>query len=166
MDIRLIGDTFDAAAVAMQKFAREQKIPIIHPFDNKDVIAGQGTIAVEVLHQMQSRPVDFLIIPVGGGGISAGMATYFALNSPHTQIIAVEPMGADCMLQSMKAGSIQTLPKLDTFVDGAAVKTPGKQNFRILSRFSNVHYMAVSPGAVSVEMCETHDNDKHIVEPA
>jgi threonine dehydratase len=102
VNIRLVGDNFDEAAEAMKRFARDEKVPIVHPFDDWDVIAGQGTVAIELLAQMQEKQIHYVIIPIGGGGISTGMATWFAIHSPQTQIIAVEPENADAMKKSLE----------------------------------------------------------------
>lgn len=164
--IELIGDNFDEAAEAMKRHARDHGVPIVHPFDDWDVIAGQWTIALELLQQMNGEPIDYLIVPIWGGGISAGMATWFALHSPRTQIIAVEPVWADAMKKSLEQWKIITLEKIDTFADGAAVKTPGQKNFQTLQSLPNVHYMTVSSGAISATMCRLHDDEKQVVEPA
>ena len=129
IEIRLTGDTFDDCAVAAKQFTEENGMTFIPPFDDYRIIEGQGTVALEILEDQSE--IDFLFIPVGGGGLSAGAGSYFKTYSPRTKIIGLEPEGAPSMHASLKAGYPVTLDQIDRFVDGAAVKKVGDLTFSI-----------------------------------
>ncbi len=128
VDIRLAGDTFDDAYHQAQAFCEAQQASFVHPFDDPEVIEGQASVGVEILQQLElsGHHADMMIMPVGGGGLASGLSAYFKAQSPDTQLIGVEPEGAASMSTSFVAGSNQTLPDIDTFVDGAAVQRVGK----------------------------------------
>src|SRR5688572_18339292 len=107
VEIKLIGDTFDDCAIAAKKFTEENDMTFIPPFDDHRIIEGQGTVAVEILEDLSE--VDYVFIPVGGGGLSAGVGSYFKIFSPQTKIIGLEPEGAPSMLEALKAGHPVTL---------------------------------------------------------
>ena len=132
--IKLVGDTFDDTAVAAKAYTIEHGMTFIPPFDHPDIISGQATVGVEILEdlpQFTQDPLDYLFLPIGGGGLSAGVGAYFKSTSPHTKIIGIEPEGAPSMLAAMKAGHPVELDTIDKFVDGASVKRVGDHNFSI-----------------------------------
>ena len=133
VEVILKGDTFDEAFEEEMRSCDEKKAIFIHPFDDEKVIAGQGTIGLELLEDTQS-PIDYLFVPIGGGGLAAGIITVFKQLSPHTKIIGVEPAGAPSMKNSIKNGINTTLEKMDKFVDGAAVKRVGEKTFEICKK--------------------------------
>src|SRR5262245_46228751 len=120
IEIILVGDTFDDCAIAAKKYTEEHGMTFIPPFDDARIIEGQGTVAVEILEEQSE--IDYVFIPVGGGGLSAGIGSYFKVYSPKTKIIGLEPEGAPSMVEARKAGHPVTLDSIDRFVDGAAVK--------------------------------------------
>src|SRR3989338_4641123 len=120
--IELLGDTYDEAYVAARKISDTKGMTFVHPFNDPLVIAGQGTVGAEILEQAK-EPIDYVVVPIGGGGLCSGVGSYFKAKSPRTKVIGVEPLGAPAMQKALKAGKPVTLEKLDTFVDGAAVKT-------------------------------------------
>ena len=129
IEIKLVGDTYDDCSVSAKKYAEENKMTFIPPFDDLRIIEGQGTVAVEILNEQND--IDFLFVPVGGGGLSAGVGTYFKTHSPKTKIIGVEPEGAPSMYEALKVGKPITLENIESFVDGAAVKRVGDITFSI-----------------------------------
>ena len=170
VDIALIGDKYDEAADAAHAFAEERQAVFLHPFDDWDVIRGQGTVAAEIASQMQNRRerIARILVPVGGGGLMAG--TVLAMQShPETEIIGVEPEGAACMAASLEAGHPVTLEHVDTFVDGAAVARPGDRPFSVVQeavKQGRARLMTVSNGLLSAAMVDLYQIDGRITEPA
>jgi threonine dehydratase len=163
IEVKLIGDTFDDCAVAAKKYTEENGMTFIPPFDDYKIIEGQGTVGVEILED-QSQ-VDYLFIPVGGGGLSAGVGSYFKTFSPQTKIIGLEPEGAPAMYESIKAGSPVTLECIDRFVDGAAVKRVGDITFSICKEvLDDIHL--VPEGKVCSTILKLYNEDAIVVEPA
>ena len=134
--IELIGDTFDEAYGAAVALAAKTKKVFVHPFNDPGVIAGQGTIAAEVMEQLEAVP-ECVVVPIGGGGCISGIGTYFKAKSPRTKVFGVEPEGAPGMYKSFKKGKVVTLEKVDTFVDGAAVRTVGQLSFSIARKVTD-----------------------------
>jgi threonine dehydratase len=164
IELVLVGDTFDEAFQNAQKFCQEQQSIFIHPFDDAKVIEGQATVGLEIL-QSADNQIDYLFLPVGGGGLSSGVSAVFKALSPHTQIIGVEPTGAPAMYESLKAGEIVTLEKIDTFADGVAVKKVGQLNFEICKNL--LREVALVPeGKICEVMLELYDKDAIVAEPA
>ncbi len=161
----LIGDTFDEANKQARSYAQAQKKVFVHPFEDALVIAGQGTVGAEILNQFKKGDIDFLFAPVGGGGLSAGVGTYFQTLSPSTQIIGVEPEGAPAMHQSLAKGEVVTLDKINTFVDGAAVKQVGSLNFAICRQILK-EVCLVPEGKVCSHILSMYNEDAIVVEPA
>lgn len=164
VDVVLIGDTFDDAndqALADCQAAGGTFVP---PFDDEKVIEGQGTVAVEILDEI-SQPIDVLLVPVGGGGLAAGVGSYFNALSPNTRIIGVEPAGAPAMQRSLAEGKIVTLDSIDKFVDGAAVKSVGQRNFEICREVLN-DMVLVPEGKVCTALLNLYNHEGIIVEPA
>ena len=124
IEIVLTGDTFDAANKAAIEYARDSNKTFIPPFDDKQIIEGQGTIGYEILQQSK-EPLDFVFVPIGGGGLASGVGSYIKRMSPSTKVIGVEPAGAACMKTAIEKGEVIELEHIDKFVDGAAVKKAG-----------------------------------------
>jgi threonine dehydratase len=129
--IVLHGDTYDEAAAYAQQLVAEKGLALVHPYDDPDVIAGQGTIAREILEQVKDGPLDAVFVPVGGGGLIAGVAAYLKAVRPQVKVIGVEPDDAACMAAALKAGKRVTLPQVGLFADGVAVKQAGAEPFRV-----------------------------------
>ncbi len=163
IEIRLVGDTFDDCAIAAKTFAHKENMTFVPPFDHPHIIAGQGTVAKEVLEE--PIEVDFLFVPVGGGGLSAGMGLFFQENSPRTIIVGVEPQGAPSLKAAMDKGHPVTLETIDRFVDGAAVKRIGDLNFAVASKV--LHHVALVPeGRICKTILDLYNKDAIVVEPA
>lgn len=164
VDIILDGDTFDDSYVKAIEFCKQQNRVFVHPFEDPMVIAGQGTVGIEILKEV-SIPIDYLLLPVGGGGLSAGVSTVFHHLSPNTKIIGVEPEGAPSMKTSLENGRNTALTSIDKFVDGAAVKRVGDLNFEICSR--NLERMVLVPeGKVCSTILQLYNEEAMVVEPA
>jgi len=160
----LEGDTFDDAFLAAQNYSNQHKKPFIHPFDDESVIAGQGTIGLEIVEQVKEQ-LDYVILPVGGGGLAAGVSTVFKNLSPKTTIIGVEPAGAPSMKTSLEQGVNTTLDKIDKFVDGAAVKRVGELNFQIC-KVNGIIMHTIPEGMICDTMLKLYNEFAMIVEPA
>ncbi len=164
VDIQLVGDTFDDSAAEAIAYSNEFNKLFIHPFDDLDVIAGQGTVAVEIMNDIK-EPIDFIFGSIGGGGLMAGVSTYFKHLSTHTKVIGVEPAGAASMKEAMRVGGPVALPSIDKFVDGAAVKLVGNETFEICK--SNVDdIVAVPEGKVCTTILDLYNKHAVIAEPA
>jgi threonine dehydratase len=163
ISIRLVGDTYDDCAAEAQAFTEANGMTFIPPFDNAKIIEGQGTVAVEILED-QPR-VDYLFVPVGGGGLAAGLGTYFKTYSPETRIIGVEPEGAPSMLRAMENGGPVTLGEIERFVDGAAVKRVGALTYEICRDVLREMHL-VPEGKVCSTILRLYNEDAIVVEPA
>jgi threonine dehydratase len=164
IDIVLYGDTFDEAKDAALKFCKENQGIFIHPFDDQDIINGQATAALEILEQ-SDEPIDYLFLPVGGGGLAAGVCSVFRELSPHTNIIGVEPSAAASMKKALEKGQPVLLEKISRFVDGAAVQKVGDLNFELCKNV--LHDMAlVDEGMVCETILSLYNKDAVVVEPA
>jgi threonine dehydratase len=130
VQVKLYGQTFDEASAEAQRLQKEEGMTMIHPFDDPHVIAGQGTIGMELLRQ-KSSDLDAIFVCCGGGGLLAGVAAYVKRVRPSIQVIGVEAEDAAGMTASLKAGRVVSLPTVGSFADGAAVKTVGQETFRI-----------------------------------
>ncbi len=162
--VELTGDTFDEAYATARKMSEAKKMAFVHPFNDPLVIAGQGTVGAEILEQL-SEPVDYLVVPVGGGGLISGTGSYFKAKSPKTKVIGVEPQGAPAMYEALKAGKPVTLEKIDTFVDGAAVKTVGDITLALTKKAAD-KILLVPEGKVCQEMITLYQRDGIVAEPA
>ena len=129
-EVVLYGDVYDEACEHAYELAKEHGYTFIHPFDDPVVATGQGTIAMEIFKELPL--VDYILVPIGGGGLATGVSTLAKLLNPKIQVIGVEPAGANCLQESLKAGKVVTLPKVSTIADGTAVKTPGSKIFPYL----------------------------------
>jgi len=158
----LRGDTYDEASDYAQKLVVEKGMTYIHPFDDPDVIAGQGTIAMEILRQV-SGPLDAVFIPVGGGGLCAGMAAYIKYVRPDIKVIAVEPDDAACLDAALKAGRRVRLKHVGIFADGTAVAQVGKETFKILKETVD-EVVTVSADEISAAIKDIFDDTRSICE--
>ena len=113
------------------KLAKEQGLTFVHPFDDLDVATGQGSIAMEIIKELPT--VDYILVPIGGGGLATGVSTLAKLLNPNIKVIGVEPAGANCLQESLKEGKVITLPTVNTIADGTAVKTPERIDTIFLS---------------------------------
>jgi threonine dehydratase len=163
VEVRLEGDTFDDCAVAAKRFTEENGMVFVPPFEHYRIIEGQGTVAVEILDDLQD--IDFLFVPVGGGGLASGMGTYFKTYSPKTRIIGLEPEGAPSMFEAFKAGGPVTLPSIDRFVDGAAVKRVGDLTYSICKEVLD-DMRLVPEGRICTTILKLYNEDAIVVEPA
>jgi threonine dehydratase len=163
VEIQLVGDTFDDCAVAAKKFTEKNGMTFIPPFEDYRIIEGQGTVAVEILED--KTDIDYLFVPVGGGGLSSGVGTYFKTYSPKTKIIGLEPEGAPSMFEAMKAGHPVTLESIDRFVDGAAVKRVGDITFSICKDVLDDMHL-VPEGKTCSTILQLYNEDAIVVEPA
>lgn len=164
VDIVLIGDTFDDPFAEATRFCEKSEAQFIHPFNDPEVISGQGTVAIEILEQID-EPIDYLIAPIGGGGLASGVSTWLKKHSPHTKIIGVEPEGAAAMIASVEAGELTTLDHIDKFVDGAAVRAVGDLTFKICHE--NLHnYVRVPEGQICTTILKMYNEEAIVAEPA
>ncbi len=163
-EVILTGDTFDDCYAEAVKYATEHSMAFIHPFDDEEVIAGQATVAVEIL-ESYTQPIDYVFVPVGGGGLAAGILSYFKQKSPSTKIIGVEPAGAPSLTTSLKKGENTTLNDIDKFVDGAAVKRIGERNFEICQKLID-DVVTVHEGKVCSTILKLYNEEAIVVEPA
>lgn len=162
--IEIIGDTFDDAYAKAMVFCKERDAQFIPPFDDEKIMEGQGTVGYEILLDTEV-PLDYLILPIGGGGLSAGVGSYFKQVSPHTKIIGLEPAGAPAMKKSIEYGEVITLPKIDKFVDGAAVKRVGELTFEICRQVLD-EVITVPEGKICETILKLYNEEAIVVEPA
>ncbi len=163
IEIKLVGDTYDDCAIAAKKFTEEHNMVFIPPFDDFRIIEGQGTVGVEILEDQSD--IDYLFVPVGGGGLSAGVGSYFKTYSPKTKIIGLEPEGAPSMFEALKAGHPVTLDSIERFVDGAAVKSVGNITFGICKDVLD-DMRLVPEGKICSTILKLYNEDAIVVEPA
>jgi threonine dehydratase len=164
VEIVLIGDTFDDAKDKALECCEEEGRTFINPFDDVDVIAGQGTVAVEILNDAEVE-FDYVFAAVGGGGLMSGVGSYFKSISPSTKMIAVEPEGAPSLFNSRLANKVVSLETVDKFVDGAAVKKMGAHNFSICKDVVD-EVLLVPEGKVCTTILELYNENAIVVEPA
>lgn len=164
VEVILSGDTFDDSAKSAQAFSETENHIFIHPFDDVDIIAGQGTVAVEIMNDIE-RPIDYIFGSIGGGGLMAGVSTYIKNLSPTTKVIGVEPAGAASMKAAFKEANPVHLPKIDKFVDGAAVQCVGQFTYQICQQFMD-DIVAVPEGKVCTHILELYNKLAVVAEPA
>jgi threonine dehydratase len=164
IEIKLVGKTYDESSATAKEYCKEKKAVFVHPFDNDKVISGQGTVAKEIFEKL-GTDVDYIFCPIGGGGLISGVSTYMKSKSEKTEVIGVEPSGAAGMYESIKKGKVVTLDKIDTFVDGAAVKTVGEKNFTITKKLVK-HVLIVEEGKVCTFIIDLYQNEGIVAEPA
>ncbi len=160
----LEGDTFDDAFAKANTCCLEEGKTFVHPFDDEKIIEGQATVGLEIIKQ-STTPLDYVFVPIGGGGLSAGLSTVFHLLSPDTKVIGVEPAGAPAMKSSIERGQNTTLSDIDKFVDGAAVQRVGERNFKICRQFLD-QVVTVQEGEVCQTILDLYNRDAIVVEPA
>jgi threonine dehydratase len=163
IEIKLVGDTYDDCAVAAMHFTRQNAMYFIHPFDDYRIIEGQSTVGMEILED-QSQ-IDYLFIPIGGGGLCAGVGSYFKTFSPQTKIIGIQPEGAPSMKAALEAGQPVTLENIETFVDGASVKRAGDISFSICNEVLDEMHL-VSEGKVCSAILKLYNEEAIVAEPA
>ena len=164
IEIILTGDTFDAANSAAIKYAAENGKTFIPPFDDPKVMEGQGTIGREILSQTEET-LDYIFVPIGGGGLASGLGSYIKAMSPETKIIGVEPGGAPCMKTAIEKGEIVELEEIDKFVDGAAVKKAGALTYEVCKDVLD-DIVIVPEGAVCTTIIQMYNKSAIVVEPA
>ena len=160
-EVVLYGDVYDEACEYALKLAEEKGLTFVHPFDDLDVATGQGSIAMEISKELPT--VDYILVPVGGGGLATGVSTLAKLLNPNIKVIGVEPAGANCLQASLKNGKVTTLPTVSTIADGTAVKTPGTKVFPYLQK--NLDDIITVPDEdLIVSFLDMVENHKMIVE--
>jgi len=163
VEIRLVGDSFDASKIAAFHFAESSGSAFIHPFDDVQIIEGQGTLALEILEQKDA--IDFVFMPIGGGGLASGVATVFKALSKETQLIGAEPKGASSMKTSIDNNLNTELSEVDGFVDGAAVKRVGDLTFEICKNALH-DCIPVDEGKICDTILQLYNKDAIVLEPA
>ena len=160
----LLGDSYDEAYAGARRLARKERRTFIHPYDDRDVIAGQGTIGMEILRQRPAG-IDAVFVAVGGGGLIAGVAAYVKRLSPGTRVVGVEPVDADAMHRSLKAGRRVRLPRVGLFADGVAVRQVGRENFRLCQELVD-EVVLVDTDAICAAIKDVFEDTRSILEPA
>lgn len=163
IDIKLVGDTFDDCAIAAKEFTAQNNLTFIPPFDHLRIIEGQSTVGVEIVEEQDN--IDFVFMPVGGGGLAAGVGSYFKTFSPKTRLIGLEPQGAPSMKAAFEAGQPVTLENIERFVDGAAVKRVGDLNYTICREVLD-QIELVPEGKVCTTILKLYNEEAIVVEPA
>ncbi|MBK7014219.1 MAG: threonine ammonia-lyase, biosynthetic [Sulfuritalea sp.] len=164
VEVVLAGDSYDAAYAHALELEKKEKLCFVHPFDDPDVIAGQGTIGMEILRQ-HPDPIDAVFCCVGGGGLIAGVAAYIKRLRPGTKVIGVEAMDADAMDRSLKAGRRVRLESVGLFADGAAVKYVGQETFRLCQEYVD-EMVLVDTDAICAAIKDVFEDTRSILEPA
>ena len=157
----LYGDVYDEACAHALELAEKKGYTFIHPFDDLAVATGQGTIAMEIFKELPL--VEYILVPIGGGGLATGVSTLAKLLNPKIKVIGVEPAGANCMQASFAAGKVTTLPTVNTIADGTAVKTPGSQIFPYIQKNLD-DIITVTDDELIVSFLDMVENHKMIVE--
>ncbi|MEQ0558367.1 threonine ammonia-lyase IlvA [Amycolatopsis sp. NEAU-NG30] len=164
IEVIVVGETYEDAFAAANEDAQRTGATLVPAFDDVRTVAGQGTVALEVVEQLGFVP-DVVVVPVGGGGLLAGVGSWLRERHPEVRIVGVEPAGAACMAAALTAGHPVRLPELDSFVDGAAVREAGAVTYPLI-RDSGAELTAVAEGAVCTEMLAMYQSDGIIAEPA
>ena len=163
IEVRLIGDTYDECAAAAKEYTKQNGMTYIPAFDHPKIIEGQATVGVEILNELSN--IDFIFIPIGGGGLASGVGTYFKKLSPSTKIIGVEPEGAPSLHEAFRNGKPVTLDHIDTFVDGASVKRTGDLTFQICRNVLD-DLLLIPEGQVCATLIHLYNEDAIVAEPA
>lgn len=164
VEVIMVGDTFDDANQNARKYCELKGKSFIPPFDDIKVIEGQGTIGIEIMEDM-NEPIDYIFVPIGGGGLVAGLGSYIKQISPNTKIIGVEPQGAASMKKSLEEGKVTLLDTIDNFVDGAAVLRVGTLNFDICKNIID-DIVTVPEGKICSMILKLYNEEAIVVEPA
>ncbi|HEC2146077.1 TPA: threonine ammonia-lyase IlvA [Staphylococcus delphini] len=167
VEIKLEGDTFDDCLKSALSYTEQHDMTFIDPFNNVHTIAGQGTLAKEIIETAKADniTIDYIFGAIGGGGLMSGVATYFTAHSPSTKLIGVEPLGASSMYQSVQAGEVVTLDNIDKFVDGASVARVGEITFNICRQTLD-DYVQIDEGAVCSTILDMYSKQAIVAEPA
>ena len=160
-DVVLEGDVFDEACAHAYKLAEEHGYTFVHPFDDLDVAAGQGSIAMEIIKELPT--VDYILVPIGGGGLCTGVSTLAKMLNPKIKVIGVEPAGASCMKESLRQGKVVTLPQVNAIADGTAVKRPGEKLFPYIQEYVD-EIITIDDNELIVAFLDMVENHKMIVE--
>ncbi|MGN0154926.1 MAG: threonine ammonia-lyase [Lachnospiraceae bacterium] len=160
-EVILYGDVYDESCQYALELAEDKGLTFIHPFDDLDVACGQGSIAMEIIKELPT--VDYILVPIGGGGLATGVSTLAKMLNPHIKVIGVEPAGAACMKESLKNGKVTTLPVVDTIADGTAVKTPGSNIFPYIQENID-EIITVDDSELIVAFLDMLENHKMLVE--
>lgn len=163
-NIILFGDSYDDALAHAKQLQQEQQLVFVHPYDDEEVIAGQGTIGMEILQQHTGN-IDAIFVPVGGGGLIAGIAAYVKFVRPEIKIIGVEPDDADCLNRALKANRRVTIKQVGLFADGVAVKQVGKQPYKLARRYVD-DVITVSTDEICAAIKDIFDDTRSVAEPA
>ncbi len=164
IEIVITGDTFDAANSAAIEYAEKNQKTFIPPYNDPKVMEGQGTIGREILNQSHAK-LDYIFVPIGGGGLASGLGSYFKQMSPETKIIGVEPAGAPCMKAAIENGGPIKLEKIDTFVDGAAVQMAGSMTYEVCKQVLD-DIVVIPEGAICSTIIQMYNKSAIVVEPA
>jgi threonine dehydratase len=162
--VELHGDSYHEASLHAKALAKRHRLTFVHPYDDPLVIAGQGTIAVEILRQ-HSRPIDAIFVPVGGGGLISGIAAYVKRVSPRTKVIGVEPADSNAMQASLAAGRRVTLPHVNIFADGVAVRQVGRETFRLCRELVD-DMVLVDTDEICAATKDIFEETRTVLEPA
>ncbi|MDE7366394.1 MAG: threonine ammonia-lyase [Lachnospiraceae bacterium] len=160
-EVVLYGDVYDESCAYALELAEDKGYTFIHPFDDLDIATGQGSIAMEIIKELPT--VDYILVPVGGGGLATGVSTFAKLLNPNIKVIGVEPAGANCLQESLKIGKVTTLPGVDTIADGTAVKTPGSKIFPYLQKNLD-DIITVDDSELIVSFLDMLENHKMLAE--
>ncbi len=164
VEVRLTGASFDDSFQSAREFCDQRKGTFIHPFDDLAIVEGQATVGLEIL-KAAKVPIDFCFIPIGGGGLAAGLSSVFRLLSPKTRLIGVQPAGAPSMYAAIRAQQHGALTSIDSFVDGAAVKCPGRLTFEICRALLD-EVVLVPEGQVCQDLLKMYNEEGMVLEPA
>lgn len=164
VEIVLVGDTYDDAYHAAMKFCEENNATFVHPFDDLQVMEGQGTVGLEIFKDANFK-IDYLLFAIGGGGLASGVSTIFKQLSPKTKLIGVEPVGSPTMQKAIELGHVITLDEIDKFVDGAAVKRAGDLTFEVCKKNLD-HIILVPEGKVCSTILKLYNEEAIVAEPA
>lgn len=164
VEVVLVGDTYDDAFYAAMEFVQTHDCTFVHPFDDLQVMEGQGTVGLEIFRDSNVQ-IDYLLMAIGGGGLAAGVSTVFKQLSPRTKLIGVEPLGSPSMKVSIDEGHVVALDQIDKFVDGAAVKRPGDITFEVCRKNLD-HVLLIPEGKVCTTILQLYNEDAIVAEPA
>src|SRR6266550_4658039 len=163
-EVVLVGDSYDEAYRHAIQLGRKRKLTFVHPYDDPDVIAGQGTIGMEILRQ-HPEPIHALFVAVGGGGLIGGIGAYVKRLRPEVRVVGVQPVDSDAMSRSLQAGRRVTLPHVGLFADGVAVKRVGQETFRLARRYVD-EMIRVDTDAICAAIKDAFEDTRSILEPA
>ncbi len=164
VEIRLVGDSYDESSAAAEAYCAEKQGIFVHPFDDLQTIAGQGTVGKEIF-DATAGDVGIVIVPIGGGGLASGVASYIKAKNPAVVVVGAEPAGSPSMYESLKQGRIVELEEINTFIDGAAVRKTRQRTFDLCRRYVD-RVVLLPEGKVCTTMIELYQNEGIVTEPA